>query len=129
MSVVTVDAPCAVPSSAPVSTSTARSFVHVLPKSISSAALTAMCVAASCRRRSRVARREIGRKCCNCRLHASPGTKRTIETHVEKAPFDIVPWLLAHDEVATDVEQDVVESRLDAQVAKAAAVELALPIQ
>ena len=115
--------------------STARSFVHVLPKSISSAALTAPSYACGCsttlrmpgragqftsarHRRRCIARGEIRGQRRERGFDARAGRKRAIESHVEKAPLDVVPRLLADDEVAADVEQDVVEARFDAEIAE-----------
>jgi hypothetical protein len=79
--------------------------------------------------RARFACGEIGGERGERRLHACAGRECTIESHVEEAALDDIPWLLAHHQVAAHIEQDVVETRFNAQVAEAAAIELALAIE
>jgi hypothetical protein len=85
----------------------ARSFVHVLPKSISSAARHERRVAT--RTRSFASRARNLRRARQAPFDARARRKRAIEAHVEKTLLDVVPRLLADDEIAADVEQDVVE--------------------
>ena len=130
MSVATVDGPCADARSARPSRRRRR------------AASCTCCRSRSAVRRSRQPRQPLTSRrpprhaprnrrasADTCRLDARAGRKCAVEAHVDEAALDVVPRLLADDEVAADVEQDVVEPRLDAEIAKAAAVELALSVQ
>src|SRR6185295_17255697 len=74
----------------------------------------------------RIARGEIGGERRERPFDPCAGRERTVEAHVEKPPLDDVPRLLAHHQIAADVQQDVGKAGLDAQIAKPAAVELAL---
>src|SRR2546423_1501833 len=54
---------------------------------------------------------------------------RAVESHVEESFFNLEPGRLADDEIAANVEQDLIETGFHTQIAKAAAVELALAVE
>ena len=57
------------------------------------------------------------------------GRKGPIESHGDEPSLDVRPRLLADHEIAAHVEQDVADAGLDAEIAKAPAVELALAVE
>src|SRR5438105_2141546 len=54
---------------------------------------------------------------------------RAVESHVEESFFNLGPGRLADDEIAANVEQDLIETGFHTQIAEAAAVELALAVE
>ena len=61
-------------------------------------------------------------------LDARSRRKGAVEAHVEELALDLRPWGLADDEVAADVDEDVLEARLHAQVAEAAAIPVGIAV-
>src|SRR6266550_4476276 len=62
-------------------------------------------------------------------FYPGAGRCRAVESHLEKSLFNLGPGRLADDQIATNVEQDLVEAGFHTQIAKAAAVELALAVE
>ena len=62
-------------------------------------------------------------------LRARAGREGAVEAHGEEGALGFLPAPFADDEVAADVEEDVVEAGFEALLAKAAAVEFAETIE
>src|SRR3546814_13052173 len=60
-----------------------------------------------------------------------PGARRegAVEAHIEEAPLHVFPALLADDQIAAQVDQDVADPGLDAKIPDAAAGEFALAVE
>src|SRR5487761_2050093 len=63
------------------------------------------------------------------RLDPCPRRRCPVKAHVKKTPLHLGPCLLANDEIAAQVEQDVIQAGFDTQVAKTAAIELPLAVE
>src|SRR3546814_11566877 len=59
-----------------------------------------------------------------------PGARRegAVEAHIEEAPLHVFPALLADDQIAAQVDQDVADPGLDEKIPEAVAVELVLAV-
>src|SRR3989304_271424 len=58
-----------------------------------------------------------------------PRRRRPVKALVEETLLALWPCVFADDEITAQVEQDFIQTRFDAQFAKAAAIELSLAIE
>src|SRR5258708_781416 len=76
-----------------------------------------------------LARSEVAAQPFDHGFYPGAGRRGAVESHLEESLFNLGPGRLADDEIAADVEQDVIEAGFHTQIAKAAAVELTLTVE